>query len=213
MSFLIHFLLKNWIAIFSFLLSAYAVWRTRKRITVTWSENIVEEPIGTTFTFDVDHEIVAYNQTYVANISVVNPSPVDIGYFDLRVFNPDTNINVEFLTKRTFPLYVPDKNAYQFYKEGKRYSQLDIPDRKFGVFKANTFTRLDIVTVFDTLVSENQDMNRIAISFKIAKAAMFKKDIYALTNRKKYHYYQFIYDISGWKKRRKQQRLERQAEN
>ena len=39
--------------------------------------------------------------------------------------------------------------------------------------------------------------NSINISFKVATSSWFKRDMFAVTNRKKYKFYGRSYDISG----------------
>ena len=70
--------------------------------------------------------------------------------------------------------------------------QLDIPDKQYGVLKANSFSK------FDIFIMPNENIEKsINISFKIATSSWFKRDVFAVTNRKKYKFYGRSYDISG----------------
>lgn len=215
---IISFLSNNWIAIGSLLISlislCYSFWKNRKSITVTWDKNILGNYPEVTFVMDSNYQPMTFSHTYTASISIVNSTGIDISYFDLRVFDPKTNINVEFITKRTIPMYIENKNVYQYMDSSyTRYQQLDIPDRKFGIIKGNSFTKMDIIADFDVLNANLFDLNKLTISFKIPKRTLLR-DRNAVTNRKRFKYYSKTYDINGWQERWKlmqselQQRLQ-----
>ncbi|MBS0978706.1 hypothetical protein [Levilactobacillus brevis] len=211
---LIHFFIKNLIALLSFAISIYTLWKNRKSLLVEWEKNIYESDIGSVFSMKNDSNIDTnsingtYEYPYVTNISVVNPSPNDIGFFDLRAFNTKTNIDLPLVTCKTFEVGHDSDKIYQII--GNQYAELDIPDRKYGVFKANSFTRFDLVVILPT--DKNIDLDHIVISLKVTKRGLFK-DPFALSKRKKFKYYGMNYNVSGWKERRIQQEQVQQAES
>ncbi|RHW46119.1 hypothetical protein DS832_07150 [Bombilactobacillus bombi] len=124
-----EYILANLIALISLAISIYNLWKNRKNITVTYQENIEINFIDGIFVFDSNNEIETYKTTMTIKISIVNPSPNDIGFFDLRVFDPVTNINIPFLTYRTLPFTNKTVIRIVDYKNPKYY-ELDIPQRK-----------------------------------------------------------------------------------
>ncbi|MEK3644443.1 hypothetical protein [Aeribacillus sp. FSL M8-0235] len=136
-----------------------------------------------------------YGNGIIAKIEVVNPSPKDIAFFDLRAFYPETNLNVHLLTKRTMLDKYRDKTLWRAIEsqEGNvNLMELTIPDTNYGIFKANSFTRFHIVMFPDP------DAKELLLSFKVAIKAKFIKDQFALTGRKKFKHYGMAYDISSW---------------
>lgn len=198
---LASYISHNWIAVLSLALSIYVVFRERKTITVTWQKNAEMNYIDGTFVFLNNNESRTYSKVIFTSIEVVNPSPEPIGFFDLRVFDPHTNANIEFLTERTLPIEVTSKHVYRWILIGNelRYVQLDIPKRKFGTFPANSFTRIDIAAVIKN--TEQHAIPRLAnmaVSFKVAKRALLFHDRFSVTNRKLFKSFRFIYDIKGF---------------
>lgn len=191
----------------SLLLSLYSIWRTRKNVTVEFAPNIQECNLNSIYAFNDKNEKCFFHIAYLTNIEIVNSSTTDISFFDLRVFNPKTNINVDFVTKRTIKDTFPSKKIYTDYIDN-RYYELDIPERRFGTIPANSFLRMDIVVDLNNLIKQNENLDTLAISFKIPKKVFLKRDPFAVTNRKKFKYFGIQYSISGWKERRKQQELE-----
>jgi len=207
------FFQENWIAIGSLIIASlnfiYTFFKTRKNISVTWDNKFIENFPDTTFvTNSISSKKESMTHVITSSISIVNSSSTDISYFDLRIFDPITNINVELVTKKTIESYVKNKEVYQYLdnhyvdygQKYGRYQQLDIPDRKFGILRGNSFTKIDIVGDFDVLPKELDNVTKLAISFKIPKKT-FLKDRHAITNRKKYKFYSKTYDISGWNTR------------
>lgn len=212
---IIKFLVKNLIAIISLIISLYILWKNRKFIDVTWGETIQKNEIGFVLGYDSQGKPMQYGLTCTANLSIVNPSPNDIGYFDLRVFDPKTNINIDFLTKNAVAEIIHEQSIYTLIDSNPpRTMKMDIPKRMFGMLPANSFTRFDIIVVLDYLPNEIQNFDTIAISFKIPKkAGVFHKDRFAITNRRKYKFYQYAYDITGWKEPLKQKTKEQSTES
>lgn len=195
---LLNYFFKNWIAIVSLVFSFVTWSRNRKIITFDFDKDIqIAEP-NSIFCFNNAGNTENYEYCLVTSLSVVNPSNQDIGFFDLRAFDPKTNINLEMVTANTFPKNIEDKTLYQLSGR-ERVRKLDYPERKFGVFKANSFTRLDIILV----VNENDNFDEITINFKIPRKVYipFFRDRFALSNRKIYSHKGMDYIIpEGLKK-------------
>lgn len=175
-----HFIGDNLFSIIALAISLYTLWKGRKHLAFTFPENVQILPYKSVFCFDKNGDKLTYDICLMSSISIVNPSTSDIGYFDLRVFDTNTNININFLTSRTFPPDLDDKRVFYQSPEGLR--QLDIPTRIFGTFKSNSFSRMDIVIV----IPDDLDTTSISIDIKYPKVQFFKRlrDPFALTNRK-----------------------------
>lgn len=200
---------------FALAISLYTLWKSRKHISLDWEQNILQADIGSVFA-EIDNENpIPYDYCFVTSLSVVNPSPVDIGYFDLRAFNPKNNFNLYLMTRKALGSHLENAKIYEIFnlKNGytRGYTRLDIPEKNYGIFKANSFTKLDLIIVLPKeAIDDYKDLESISISFKIAKRAFFKKDIFALTSRKKFEFSGMEYHIKGWKERLKKQLQEQQ---
>lgn len=175
-----RFFAHNLFSIAALTVSLYTLWKGRKHLSFTFDNDIKILPYKSIFCFDKDGKKLTYDICLMTSISIVNPSSSDIGYFDLRVFDTNTNINISFLNSRTFPPDLDDKRVFYQSTEGLR--QLDIPTRNFGTFKSNSFSRMDIVII----VPNNLDTNSISLDIKYPKIQLFrsKRDPFAISNRK-----------------------------
>lgn len=195
--------LNNWftcvIPMLSLFISFYSIWRTRKNITVNFSPNVIALPLDSIHTLNKNGERdFHYHKALLTYVEIVNSSPIDISYFDLRVFDTVTNINIDFVTRWTIPSPLSKRELFNDYSEN-RYYKLDIPERKFGNLPANSFTRMDIVIVLDLLPKEIKNLETIGVSFKVPKKTYVFHDPYAATNRNKFKVYGIKYDVSPLK--------------
>lgn len=129
-------------------------------------------------------------------VAIVNSSPVDLSFFDLRAFDPKTNENFAIVTRKTLPYDLTD-NALVL-DNGIIQHNVDLPPAKYGILKANSFTYLDIIIYEAPHLCEFGNM--VCVSFKVPKKTFFKKDPYAVTKRRKFEFHGIAYDITGWEK-------------
>lgn len=183
----------NVIAIFALVAAISSLWMQRKNITVYFEPNL-EVLSSSNVLFNNVNNVIEAPVIFKARIDIVNPSPIDIAFFDLRAFNPK-NINHHIITRKTFPCQL--SMASVSIKNNLGEFNQEIPDRNHGILKANSFTCLDIlIHEKDTkLFGEN-----IYLTFKISKKNWVIKDPFAVTNRSKFKMYGFNYHISGWEK-------------
>ncbi|MGG3965005.1 hypothetical protein [Heyndrickxia faecalis] len=181
------------ISLISLMISIIVAWSNRKSLQVEIHKPCEFAEGGTIFFLD-DEGPTPYGDSIWTKIEVVNPSPKDIAFFDLRAFYPSNNTNVDLLTRRTVSETYRSKSLYraiQFPDNKVQLTELNIPDANYGVFKANSFTRFDIVMFPDPEASE------LLLSFKVAMKAKIR-DKFAVTGRKKFKFYGMAYQISSW---------------
>ncbi|EFD89934.1 predicted protein [Listeria monocytogenes FSL J2-071] len=173
--------------------SIWIIFINRKRIEVYFDSNIktIDENVLTLI--NNDGQINSYGPGYLCSIKILNPSPNDIAYFDLRAFPTETNINSYLLTVKSLHPEFKNAKVYQVYNNEQTLIELEIPEKNHGIIKANSFTHFDI---FIANTKENEITNEVTISFKIPKKTFFK-DPYAVTERKKYKFYGVKYNVSG----------------
>lgn len=184
--------LANIIAVLALLVAIYSLWQQRKNITVYINPNL--EILNTSMVcFHGENNILAAPVIFRTYIEIVNPSPVDLAFFDLRAFNPITNINHYIVTRKTFP-YDLTTTAISIKNDLNEFNQ-EIPDRNNGVLKANSFTHFDIL-----IYEKDTDLlaDNLYLAFKISKKNWIRKDPFAVTNRGKYEMYGTDFAISGW---------------
>jgi len=183
------------------IVSIIVAWSNRKSLHVEIDKNLHVLDNGDTFLLDKDDCYIPFDQGVLSTIEVVNPSPKDIAFFDLRAFNPETNINIHLITKRTLPLKHRESSIFRkvnFPMEEENITELSIPDTNYGVFKANSFTRFHII------MFPPHDLKELNLAIKVAIRAKVK-DQFAVTERKKFKFYGVTYDISSWTEVIKQQ--------
>lgn len=183
------------ISFLSLIVSLVVAWSNRKTLQVEISKTLDVIEGGSVFLINDEGIPEPYGDGVFTTIEVVNPSPKDIAFFDLRAFYPETNVNIHLLTKRTMLDKYRDKTlwrAIELEKGNVNLMELVIPDTNYGIFKANSFTRFHIVMFPDP------DASKLFLSFKVAIRAKFFKDPFAVTGRKKFKHYGVAYDISSW---------------
>lgn len=182
--FILRFVLPIIISLAAFILSFIVYKQNKKRLDVTFEPDLLK--INSIYTNNIS--IKMDKGSYIAFIKVVNPSPSDIGYFDLRVF--DVNKPTEMLaTYNELILRRSDLDATYFeYESIYGKSNLNAPKSNYGVFKSNSFTRLDIPFTLD------RDTKEVIITFKVA-IKVRKNNPYAY-DRKNFKFYASKYIIS-----------------
>ncbi|MEK4086341.1 hypothetical protein [Psychrobacillus sp. FSL K6-1415] len=181
------------ISLIALIVSFSVAWSNRKTLHVEISdlEVVADGEVGF-----VNEEGITdtYGPCLIAKIEVVNPSPKDIAFFDLRAFYPDTNMNLPLLTKRTIGTTHRNRIIWRAIKmptaELSLMEQV-LPDMNYGIFKANSFTRFHII------MFPNENASDLYLSFKVAIKAKIK-DKFAVTGRKKFKFHGKKYSISNW---------------
>ncbi|KPH76098.1 hypothetical protein [Oceanobacillus caeni] len=184
------------ISLIALIVSIVVAWKNRKTLQVEISDLISSCNV---FLIDSNGDPLPYRDCVIATIEIVNPSPMDIAFFDLRAFYPN-NLNVEFLTRRAILYKNRDNPVMQidnFNGQGDRVRELIIPSTNYGILKSNSFTRFHIVMFPDP------DAESLLLSFKVAMKARIK-DQFAVTGRKKFRFFGKRYNISCWNKQLQQ---------
>lgn len=182
------------ISFFALIISILVAWGNRKTLHVEIGKNLDVVEDGYIFFVDDTGTPQPYGNGLITTIEVVNPSPKDIAFFDMRAFYPETNMNIHLLTRRTMLDEHRNKTLWRSIELPKgipNLMELTIPETNYGIFKANSFSRFHIVMFPNT---EAQDL---LLSFKVAIRAKVK-DQYAVTGRKKFKFYGTAYNISSW---------------
>lgn len=189
---------SNIISTIALIISLYTLMRELKnKLTITWPNNLEilsSSDIGIGKNFDVFDTPIFIK----IRLEVVNYSKTDIGFFDLRAFNPRSNITYMLITSKALPLEakaLPLNLITQ--KIYNTYMVLDIPESTYGVFKANSLTRFDILCYAHP---KHDFENQIVISFKTADKKWSLQDPFVLNNRGKFKTYRAVYNIESTQK-------------
>ena len=178
------------------LISLITYYENRKRIEVTFPDNLeilLYDKISIGNQNNLSDKVECY---FYLPLEIVNDSPHDIGFFDLRAFNPKTNINYRILTWKTIPPALQGHPIYDF-SDPLFIRTMEIPEKNHGLFTANSFKRLDLL-IYTT--SELPLDQAITVVFKIARPRRFWefKDPFAVTNRKKFKFFGKNFIITGY---------------
>lgn len=156
-----EYLIKNWIAIAAFIISLINLKRNSIKIDVDFfgSSNWVYGLI-----MDDGSSIINSEYGMVAtNIRIINTSNFDIGYFDLRVYDPVNELELNYYKKLQLNTLSDSKGKDVIAMVGadeKTYS-IDFPDSNHGIIKAHSMNSIDIV------VSPEIETSEIFIMFKV----------------------------------------------
>lgn len=178
------------ISLSALLISFFTLFKNRKTLTITWSTDI--KPISPdVILFGEVSRPIDSKVCFYLNVDIVNPSPNDIAFFDLRAFNPETNMNYYLITKKSLPIDIRETPISLTYFNETFF--LEIPDKNYGVFKSNSFAKLDLIIIPRNLTGE-----KLVISFKVADKNLISYDKFAVTNRKKYKLFQRVFGVMNW---------------
>lgn len=185
------------ISVISLSLSIITFYRQRKRLTVTFSDNVFVLNPRTSIL--LNGEPLPYDSpvAFYATINIVNPSHENMSFFDLRAFNPSTNANHFIATQRTSLANVNEPNVViDCFEDGQTIFLATLPKRAFGELPAGSFTSLDVIVFANSAISLKEG---ITISFSVPDTILFpSKNEYSVTNRKVYKQFSRHYDVTGW---------------
>ncbi|NIL33283.1 hypothetical protein CN335_21400 [Bacillus thuringiensis] len=190
-------LLENWpsilryglpivISLASFIVSFITYRANKKSLDVTFEPDLLEIANINTGSHSVENP----NGIFLCFLKVVNPSSTDIGYFDLRVFDDDQpNSTLFTYNELTLKRFSKGDSDYFDYISPIGIANLNAPSSNYGVFKSNSYTRIDIP------FSPNLKTKSVTVTFKVAIKSL-KSNPYA-NHRKKFKFYSATYEVES----------------
>lgn len=176
------------ISLISLFISLLNFYNSRKRLDVVIESELdrIENIYLNTLDYNNKKPSLNFGSGYVSFIKIVNPSPSDIAFFDLRVVDLNTMKPIFFITEGTLEL-AKLSNEILFYDSNVAMGKLNIPASNYGILKSNSFTRLEIAFY------PPKEKCKVLISFKVAISTLKtnKESVY----RNKFKYYKKIYTI------------------
>lgn len=160
------------ISILALVLSAISLWRTRKTIDVTIEDELddIQNIYISSHDFLTNKPYYKIPEGKLLFIKIVNPSPTDIGFFDLQLFDQN-NQKISYFVHGNFRVsdtYQPNTVFFNKQKNGPG-GRLNLLESNYGVLPSNSFTRIDIPF-------SATDVTKITITFKVAiKSYWFNK--------------------------------------
>ncbi len=172
------------ISVLSFILSICNAWKNKKVLDV----EIEEEYSIISNVYKDDAAVLSNIPSYtvpkgyigiVIYIKVVNPSPSDIAFFDLRILNENLDQLIPQLYRGNLSIKPSDEiySYADYLGEKSSQTRLNLLDSNYGVFKSNSFKRIELVAV----VPESN--NKITVTFKIAKNSLRKSKFSSVRKR------------------------------
>ena len=117
----------------------------------------------------------------------MNPSPKDIAFFDLRVVDLDNMKPLFFISSAVLELTNLTKEKI-FYGSNDVMAKVNIPHSNYGVFKSNSFTRIDVPFY------PSETTTKVLVSFKVAISSIQPNT--EAGYRKKFKYYKKVFNIT-----------------
>lgn len=90
--------------------SLYTLWKNRTTLKVHWSQIEMTMDNSVVVMKSKNKAITSYKNTFLTSITVINSSPNDVGYYDLRVYDAETGKPLEIAYLAYFLL--EDKESY-----------------------------------------------------------------------------------------------------
>ena len=186
-----------YISIFSLLISFLTLYRQRKRLTVTWQENCYVLNPKTDIFFKGEPYPTSAKVAFYTSVNIVNPSNVNMAFFDLRAFNPKTNENHFIATQRSTLPEVQNNPLFitAFGLENLENFFIKLPARKFGELNAGSYTSIDVLIFANKYVAIDDG---IVVSIKVTDTSWFHRSLFSDTNRKIYKAHEFFYNLKGY---------------
>ncbi|QXE18722.1 hypothetical protein [Clostridium sp. 001] len=177
------------ISLISLILSLINSISNRKRLDVEIEDNLcdINDIYLNRFQYKNNQPNFNFTKGKICFIKIVNPSPKDISFFDLRVINISSNKQVFYIYKSVLESLDVKSDQKLFYGTTGGLAKLNYPQDSYGVLKANSFNKLDIA-FFPKIESCN-----ILISFKVAIPSLFKNK--ESITRKNFKYYRKVFKI------------------
>lgn len=185
-NFIFHIFFQNPISFIALSISGCTAYKNRTFFKVKWSDNCEITMNNSVVAMKKDGTPkISYTDTFLTYLTVVNPSPNDIAYYDLKVYDADNGKPLEII----YPIYFylnDDQTYFVHYVNSLTMQLLELPMKSHGVFKANSYTRFNLPIVV-TDEYEYKELKRIRIEFKVAKNSLRKIKVCSK-----------IYDVTGW---------------
>jgi|GEM_PF-5927664 len=129
------------------------------------------------------------------SVEIINSSPCDISYFDLRVFDPNTNANFFLITRNSLPEIYANKKIYRENLQNPLapYHHC-VPEGRAGMLKAHS------LTYFDLFIIPKKESTKLRVSFRVAirKNIFTVNDSFVTDNQKHLRYFTKNINIENW---------------
>ncbi|HGD4946418.1 TPA: hypothetical protein ACIZJJ_002095 [Streptococcus agalactiae] len=155
-----EYLIKNWIALIALFLS-YSNYR-RNNLQV----ELIAAPVSDwilSVILDNGENIYNPNGTLRANIKIINPSNVDVSYFDLIVFDKNRKYQHYYQKQNNIINDLTGREAIAAVQPDGNTILIEVPEADCGVLKAHSMTRMDLI------IQTSEITDRLFVAFKVAK--------------------------------------------
>lgn len=189
-TYLFDYLIDNWIAITSLILSLYLAHRNSIKLEVNFSQSatwIYDIPVNSK---KLDYILDFRDKNLVrTTIRIVNSSSTDISFFDLQIFDPQSGNGLTYFSELIFREFYNVKNIPKIAKTSETMATpISLPESDSGIIKANSLTNLDIIVPL-----ENYHYNDIAIVLQVAKRKNIFSYILGKVSKRKRDYSESSY--------------------
>ncbi|WP_373485714.1 hypothetical protein [Acetobacterium malicum] len=187
------------ISTLALVLSVITMYLNRKRISVQFGGPI--EALGENSVYCRDENGVFISSTGYGPgihlvVEIINSSPCEISYFDLRAFDPELDDNYFLITRSSLPETICNKKLYRENPTNpKAPFHHNLPDAAYGMFSGRSYT------YWNLFIIPREDSKNLRLSFRVSikKLPFTKSDKYVTKNQKQYRFYALDLNISGWK--------------
>lgn len=186
------------ISTLAFALSALTMYLNRKRVSVQYGGPLEVLAENSLYCRDQDGVFIpgsSYGPGINLTVEIINSSPCELSYFDLRAFDPGTDKNYFLMTRTSLPETISRKKMYRENPENPQAPfHHNLPEASYGMLPGRSFTYWNLFIV------PRKDSTKLRVSFRVAikKRPFTKSDKYVSKNQKKYRFYAINLNIPDW---------------
>lgn len=183
---LLAYLLNNWISITALVISLITLKRNSVKLDVTIP---TQARWGLAIILNTGESIVNEFGLLRVQVTIINSSNIDLGYFDLSILDENTGdfLNIYHQMQFTNMNELENREAISYLDtDGNSYG-INLPNGTHGIIKAHSLTAIDI------FVSPEKEVDKLFLMFKTTKRkSYFKKYKHGYFKSPYEQYYQSI---------------------
>lgn len=163
---IVQYLIQHWIALVALVFSYLNYRRGNQQIELvpdTQAEWILSVVL------DNGESIVNPNGMLKINIKIINPSNIDVNFFDLIVFDKNREYQYYYRRQNNIINDLTGRNAVAAVAPSGNIVLVEIPEADYGILKAHSMTRLSLI------IQASEMTDKLFVAFKIAKRKPFFK--------------------------------------
>ena len=161
-----EYLLTNWIAITSLIISGLTIAYTIIKNQIKLELDSTSPPEwGIAILYDDGKSSTNDFGFLKTNIRIINSSNIDISFFDLAVIDPQSHEVFHYYNQKQSHVFneLQNSKAIIMIDKDNKFQELNLPSGDSGIVKAHSLTSIDL------LISPENEIEELFVIFKVAQ--------------------------------------------